>query len=385
MRNVILVQPDQLDVESLRPGWAKIVFNRRNKKCTIPVGLSLLLVNIKGAHFIDNQIKRLSNEELAVHCLEHVGNDGIVGFGGTCFEWRQAADVSAILKIRAPNITTVYGGSNAKARPEKHKKYFDIVFNTGEEFLSYIGLEPSLPVWPTYSDIPKAISKNYDLKNIFSGYGCSFDCRFCASKYINNRQVYFRPIDSVIDEIIKLKHSLIIFREDNFTLNKPRLKAICSKLARLGIRWRCQSRVNSLDSETIKMMVGSGCIFVSCGFESGNDTTLKAINKGHTVDDIYRTVDLLNKYNLPYSGGFIVGLPNEGEKEIINTINFMRKIKSSISSLDTNPVQFIGLPVSELYLEVQEKNLVEYNWHDGEVLFCGTEKLTCKEVERLCN
>jgi len=378
LRNVILVQPDQI-LQGLRPGWSKIIKGKRNFKRAIPVGLFLLLVNIKEAHFIDNYMERLTSDELADYCLKCVGDNGVVGFGGTCFEWRQAADVSKILKRRAPNITTVYGGPNAKARPNKHKKYFDMVFRTGEEFLEYLGLEPSLPLWPTSK------YKNYAKNSIFSGYGCTFNCRFCASKYISNRQVYFRPIESVIAEIKSLGCSSIEFREDNFTINKNRLKSICFELVKLNIKWSCQARVKSLNTETIKMMVGSGCNLVSCGFESGNNTTLKEINKGHTVDDIRRTVDRLNKYNLPYTGGFIVGLPNEGEKEIVNTIKFIEELQSPISNIPKKPVQFIGLPVSELYFEVQEKNLVEHNWCDGEVLFCGTEKLTCKEVETLCN
>ncbi len=376
MRNVILVQPDQIGLEGLRPSWKKLIKGKRRSKRSIPLGLFMLLANIKDANFIDNYLKQLTDRELAKYCLERVGSHGIVGFGGTCFEWRQAADVSSILKKLAPNITTVYGGPNAKSRPDKHKKYFDLVFKTGEEFLAYLGLEPSLTIWP------KSV-KDYAANNIFSGYGCTFSCRFCASKSIGNRQIYFRPIDDVINEIKALKQSKIVFREDNFTINKPRLSALCYELSKLNIKWSCQARVNSLDTKTIKMMVGSGCNLVSCGFESGNDSTLEEINKGHTVDDILRTVEKLNKYNLPYTGGFIVGLPNEGEKEIVNTINFIKKIQSPISCIPKRPVQFIGLPVSELYFEVQEKNLVEYDWNDGEVLFCGTEKLTCLEIENI--
>ncbi len=384
MRNVILVQPGQLGIENLRPGWRKRIQSKGKGKLKrpIPVGLMQLFVNIKDAFFIDNHIEQLTTGELAAYCLDCVGEDGVVGFGGTCFEWRQAADVSQ--KLRTHNITTVYGGSNAKARPNKHKKYFDYVFNTGEEFLTYLGLEPSLPIWPTHNNIPNRA--NYTSNAIFSGYGCTFNCRFCAAKYIGKRQIYFRPINDVIAELKELNQTQITFREDNFTINKPRLTTFCCELSKLGIKWSCQARISGLDIETIKMMVASGCNMVSCGFESGNDTTLRAINKGHTVDDMRRVVGNLNKYGLPYTGGFIAGLPNEGEKEIVNTIKFIAEIKSPISHIAKKPIQFIGLPISELYFEVQEKNLVEYDWNDGEVLFCGTEKLTCNEVEDiLCN
>lgn len=389
MRNIIFVQPNQIGLDVLPIQWQKIAHSKRKRKRALPIGMFYLMVNIgMPIQYIDNYMSQLSNSELAKHCIDTVGPEGLVCFGGTCFEWLQAKQVANLVKQKMPQIKTIYGGPNAKARPNKHAKYFDHIFTCGEDFLKYMGMDDNLKIWPTMLDI-KRRHPNIDLRyyahnNIFSGHGCPFNCRFCASKYINNRQVYFRPVDNIITEIKQCGHKYIIFREDNFIINKDRLKLLCRELARLGVKWECQARVSSLDSKTIKLLKDSGCVLISCGFESACDATLKYIDKGHTVSDMNNVIELFRKHNMYYTGGFIVGLPNEGKQEVRTTIDFINKLRTDpLSRVPSKPVQFLGLPVSDLYFEVIKQDLVNYNWCDGELLLCDTGHIKFGDVERM--
>ena len=49
-------------------------------------------------------------------------------------------------------------------------------------------------------------------------------------------------------------------KEDNFTLNKKRLKRFCNLMQEKGITipWVCETRVNTLTRELVELMAKSG-------------------------------------------------------------------------------------------------------------------------------
>ena len=360
----------------------------------MPTGLLSLKCNAEHeTHFIDNRIDNLSNESLASHCMELIGRDeGIVGFGGTCMEQPQAAAVAKLLDRR---IMTIYGGPNATARPEKHVQDFDYVISgygidsfmrliDGDAVGSIPGLScrsringPAFPdnisgyKWPTEADVPEHYRKHYDFNSIISSIGCPFACRFCSSQTIWQRHTFFRDIDQVLSEVAGKQ--FVGFRDDNFTFDKDRLKCFCTALKKMGVHWACQSRVSSLDEDTIVMMRMSGCRKISCGFESYNDSTLKVIGKAHTVKQIDQVRVDCQKHGMKIVGGWVVGFPHEGEEDIKRTVIASRG----------KVLPLLGFPVSAIYHQVMKEGLVEHDWCDGEVLFPRTRTVSRRRVEEL--
>jgi radical SAM superfamily enzyme YgiQ (UPF0313 family) len=190
-----------------------------------------------------------------------------------------------------------------------------------------------------------------------------------------------------MDEIYYIVNSLhiknIVFREDNFSTNRNRMIDFCEQFRRLKISWSCQARISAIDDELVKIMKASGCKQVSCGWESINDSTLTYIKKGHTAQQIVDTISIFEKNKLRYTGGFIVGLPNENKEEILSTTNFVKSTKHNRYSNIPRVVRFLGIPASELYWEILRDDLVEYNWNGGELLFPRTRYLSGKEIEAL--
>lgn len=86
-------------------------------------------------------------------------------------------------------------------------------------------------------------------------------------------------------------------------------------------------RPDSITIEKLKSMKKYNVDRISINPQSMNDSTLKAIGRNHTVDDV------IEKFNLARELGFdninmdiIIGLPNEGEKEVINTCEMLKKL-----------------------------------------------------------
>jgi radical SAM superfamily enzyme YgiQ (UPF0313 family) len=221
---------------------------------------------------------------------------------------------------------------------------------------------------------------------VITSRGCPFDCRFCSSQYIWDRRYLKRSVDSVMRELQYMKDVYgtrsVHFREDNLTVDKKRLWDLCSRLQSAGLDWTCQSRVNSLDLETVQVMKDAGCKLISCGFESVNDSTLQYVRKRQTARQVIDTIEIFELVGIPFTGAFLVATPNEGKREILNTIRFVEEVAKLPHSRTPAVVnRFVGIPISDLYLRIIEDGLVEYNWCDGELLFPRTYTLTSAEVD----
>lgn len=73
--------------------------------------------------------------------------------------------------------------------------------------------------------------------------------------------------------------------------------------------------------ETIKSFDN---LHIQIGIESGYDEGLKKVNKEIKVEDILKTVSLLEKYDLCKNvfTSFIIGFPWESKEECLKTIEF---------------------------------------------------------------
>lgn len=141
-------------------------------------------------------------------------------------------------------------------------------------------------------------------------------------------------------------------------------------------------RPDSITTHKLKTMKSYGVDRISINPQSMNNSTLRTIGRNHTVEDI------IEKFNLARSLSFkninmdlIIGLPNEGENEVVNTCNLLKKLSpesitvhgmsikrsSRLHEDIVNKVNFTLPSVSELqnmYKEVskcaEELNMVPY-------------------------
>ena len=415
---IVFVYPNRINLEKLYQYKYIPIRQKTDKvKLVIPAGILSVQSNCKYPfQYIDNIVLKMSKERLAGEILKR--KPDIVAIGGTMLGWPEASYIAKFLKNH--NIITIYGGPNATCNPLKHIKYFDYVirgraeltfnrlikeiennnikpFIDGVCYDDYIS-DPSPSILLNIKNINKnlinldlynrSVGKHIPCDTVFTTYGCPYNCKFCAAKYIWNRKYTIREFESIkseIDNLInKYNTKSIFFRDDNFTINRQHMEKICTLMLEYKIPWKCQTRIDSINKETLKLLKRSGCIGIICSFESINNDTLEYINKGFNSDDIHKAVELFEKIQMPWSGGVLVGFPNEKEKHIKSTINFTKQIsKNKYCGINTIPMRFIGIPRSELYEEIINENLIEYDWNDGEILIPHTKYLKSKEVEKI--
>jgi anaerobic magnesium-protoporphyrin IX monomethyl ester cyclase len=121
--------------------------------------------------------------------------------------------------------------------------------------------------------------------------------------------------------------------------------------------------VDSLDDATYREMYKSGCRRVYFGIESGDDTTLKMMNKKITSAQARHAVWAAHQAGLEVGAFFILFYPGETSQNVLNTLHFATSL----------PLDYVGLtmpyplPGTALYERV--KPLVKREWRQGENIF----------------
>lgn len=171
---------------------------------------------------------------------------------------------------------------------------------------------------------------------VLTSFGCPYQCEFCMMNRIGYK---IRPIDDCINEIIyinKLGIKNIYFADQTFTADKDRVRKFCSEIIgkNIKINWVCFSRVDAIDDKMIKLMKKAGCRTIMFGVESGSQKTLDNYKKNITLSQVEQTFKLCHNNKVKTAATFILGLPGEGEKEVVNTINFAKKLGADFSSFN---------------------------------------------------
>jgi anaerobic magnesium-protoporphyrin IX monomethyl ester cyclase len=170
--------------------------------------------------------------------------------------------------------------------------------------------------------------------------GCLYNCSFCSIRQFYGsapgqlRRV--RSAENVVDEMYQLytKYNVrfFSFQDDDFA-NRSKtqqlwLKAFLDELAGRGlkdkIRWKISCRVDDLNPDSLELMIEHGLIAVYLGVESGNDEGLATLNKKITVEQNLYAINLLKKYNVAMSIGFMLFDPSSSIESLRKNIEFLR-------------------------------------------------------------
>ena len=170
---------------------------------------------------------------------------------------------------------------------------------------------------------------------IITSLGCPNNCGFCAVGGLYKQHIFFRNIDSVLEEIDyfveKYKINAITIDDDNFFVSPKRVRKFCTELINkpYTISWDAGVSVNILlklyTDKDLKLIKESGCEQLYIGAESGSDTVLQMIGKKATVLQTYEFVKKMKEIGIKASLSSMVGLPKVSSDEIFETMDMILK------------------------------------------------------------
>ncbi len=277
----------------------------------------------------------------------------------------QSFKLAALIKKYHKNAVTVLGGPFGVLGDEILKRVDNIDFVIkgegelaalkligfleGKETLEHInglcyrtniGVCSNKPVFHTNIDeffyLPSQIKSycNYVKKENFAilitSRGCPFRCNFCSSPVLWKNRIRYHNLNNIIAYVKDLRATTnqIYFsiRDDNFLMNRERVKAFVTKLVKenLYFLWNTQGSVAFIDDELCSYLADGGCDQVQLGIESASERLLNFFNKDLSLEKAYKVISALRKHLIKPFGYFIAGL-EENPEELKKTCDFIKK------------------------------------------------------------
>lgn len=169
--------------------------------------------------------------------------------------------------------------------------------------------------------------------------GCPHRCTYCLANQVAGLANRYRSVENVLAELRECveRHGItsFLFRSDLFTQNGRWVRALCEAIldARLPISWACNSRVDTVDADTLRWMKRAGCWIIAFGVESGDQAALDRLEKNARVADAHRAVALCRAAGIKSSVYLLMGLPWDTAESITELSAFAR-------ALDPDLVEF---------------------------------------------
>jgi anaerobic magnesium-protoporphyrin IX monomethyl ester cyclase len=115
------------------------------------------------------------------------------------------------------------------------------------------------------------------------------------------------------------------------------------------IIWRVSCRVDEVDGDIISLLQEVGLSFLYLGIESGSPDGLRTFNKHYDVDQIYTTLNLLEKTGMSYDYGFMLLEPYATFKTIKEDLIFLDNLcKNGRTVLHfTKLLPYAGTPIAD--------------------------------------
>ena len=269
------------------------------------------------------------------------------------------SDIGRIRKVKKTNedMKLVVAGCVAQAEGVEIKKRSPIVdFVVGPQ--AYHKLPEMIdnfekPINSEFLQNEKFKNLIYNSSKLSSEFlsiqeGCDKFCSFCVVPYTRGPE-FSRPVDEIINEakkyvsngikeIILLGQNVNAYHGPGSDGKSKDLSYLINKISEIDevkrIRYMTSHPLdmkNSLieaHSTNTKLMP-----FLHLPIQSGSDEILKKMNRKHTVNDYLKIVDKIRnaRPDIAMSSDFIVGFPDETDKDFENTMNFINKVNFVIA------------------------------------------------------
>jgi radical SAM superfamily enzyme YgiQ (UPF0313 family) len=317
------------------------------------------------------------------------------------------AKMAALTKSAFPEVTTVVGGAHSSALPRRtllEYPAFDVVVNKeGEETMAElcdklarrdalagtpgithrehggVTVEPDRPLRKSLDDYPFPARHLYQARfqrvghssrgfpnqirstEIFTSRGCPYQCTFCAIVATFGRSLRLRSIVNVEREIREcqarwgIEH--VIIADDTFGLKKGRVEELCAAFRRTGLRsWSCDTRVDCVDPEKLRLMVESGCTKVAFGVETGSERVVKLNRKKIDFERVRAAVRWSREAGIRHvEGNFIIAShPDETWDDVKQTMALMHELPFTFVSISV----LVPYPGTENYEIMDQSGLI---------------------------
>jgi anaerobic magnesium-protoporphyrin IX monomethyl ester cyclase len=209
----------------------------------------------------------------------------------------------------------------------------------------------------------------YFSMNMVTTRGCPYHCNWCA-KPIWGQRYNSRSPENVVAEMKWLKENFapdhIWFADDILGLKPNWIEKFAALLheADAAIPFKCLQRADLVNETTATALAKAGCKTVWIGAESGSQKILDAMDKGDTVQDIYKAARLLQANGIEVGFFLQFGYPGEMWEDVQKTLKMVRDCAPDDIGISVS----YPLPGTKFFERVKLELGEKQNWVDSEDL-----------------
>ncbi len=329
-------------------------------------------------------------------------NIDVIGTGDLVLNYRAVKEVIDAAKDFKPDIVTIIGGGLVTHSPKEAMKIINnadygiigegefsmgelifalennddiskvkgIIYRSHEELIcteTRVDIEnlDSLP-FPDYEgfdyfEFSKKLSVNGKIDALLTtSRSCPFNCTFCSSS--GGSKYRQRSLDNIFEEleylINKYHVNQIYLNDELFAVNAERVNEFCERVKKYNVEWFIYLRVSRhIQLELLRKMKDCGCMCVFYGLESASNKILKSMQKGTTVEEILRALEVTKEAGLKAKGAFIFGDTEESQETINITLSWLEKHFYLLENITIVPI--ILFPGSALYHRAVRNGRIE--------------------------
>ena len=200
--------------------------------------------------------------------------------------------------------------------------------------------------------------------------GCPYKCSFCNSpsqeamyrEETGESYIRRKSFGNMRKELLFYKEKmgaqyLYFWADTFFTWKKGEFEQFAEMYQDIGLPFWCQTRIETVREERMKLLRDIGCARISFGIEHGNENfRRKWIERPVSDELMLKNFSVVERSGIPFSVNNILGFPHETRQLAFDTIEFNRKVNSN----DRNAYAFTPFHGTPLRKECERLGYLKY-------------------------
>jgi anaerobic magnesium-protoporphyrin IX monomethyl ester cyclase len=217
---------------------------------------------------------------------------------------------------------------------------------------------------------------------LLASRGCPEFCTYCPHRILAGYRA--RSVRNVVDEIEQMcqreRRPYIIFRDPLFSESRDRIVELCDQIhARdLRVHFECETRLDRLDGDLLRLMRGAGLRAISFGVEAVSPQILKKVGRRPIpLDHQRRVIEQCRDLEIITAAFFVLGFPSDDWESIAATIEFATDLSPTFAQFKL----LTPYPATPLWKQM-EPLVFEKDWEkfDGFTPTFNHPNLSTKEL-----
>ena len=195
-------------------------------------------------------------------------------------------------------------------------------------------------------------------------YPCGYYCPYPLVQGTRWRHMSAGRIVAEMEDIKRRGINNILFRDATFTLGMERTREMCELLIKkkLNMVWWCETRINVLNADLLKLMKAAGCVGINVGVETLNAELILSEGKpGVSLPDVIKLRKEAKKCGMKLHFLMIVGLPNDNLEGLYGSLKYLLQLQpESLGVTSITPY-----PGTKLFDDAKAKGMISnFDWNN---------------------